>query len=79
MAKKIKVKLFELSHDSKPNVPDQITDENREKFVPFRLYILKLWISLDQPWGAITYPDIIECNLNNYNFKYMVICSDGVW
>ena len=47
MAKKIKVKLFELSHDSKPNVPDQITDENREKFVPFRLYKLKLWISLD--------------------------------
>ena len=28
--------------------------------------------------GVIPYPDIIEYNLK-YNFKYMVICSDGVW
>ena len=100
---KNKSKIFELSHDSKPNVPeerkriylmggrvDQVTDENGEKTGPFRVYIK----NMDQPGlamsrsfgdkkakscGVIPYPDIIECNLNNNDFKYMVICSDGVW
>ena len=100
---KNKSKIFELSHDSKPNIPeekkrinlmggrvDKVTDENGEKTGPFRVYIK----DMDQPGlamsrsfgdkkakscGVIPYPDIIECNLNNNDFKYMVICSDGVW
>ena len=95
-------KIFELSHDSKPDVPeerrrielmggvvDQIKDENGERTGPFRVYMK----NLEQPGlamsrsfgdkkaktcGVIPLPDIIEYNLK-WNFKYMVICSDGVW
>ena len=95
-------KIFELSKDSKPDVPeerrrielmggvvDQIKDENGERTGPFRVYMK----NLEQPGlamsrsfgdkkaktcGVIPLPDIIEYNLK-WNFKYMVICSDGVW
>ena len=95
-------KIFELSHDSKPDVPeerrrielvggivDQIKDENGERTGPFRVYMK----NMEQPGlamsrsfgdkkakscGVIPFPDIIEYNLK-WNFKYMVICSDGVW
>ena len=95
-------KIFELSHDSKPDVPeekkrieliggivDQVKDENGERTGPFRVFMK----NMEQPGlamsrsfgdkkakscGVIPYPDIIEYNLK-YNFKYMVICSDGVW
>ena len=95
-------KIFELSRDSKPDVPeekkrieilggivDQIKDENGERTGPFRVYMK----NTEQPGlamsrsfgdkkakycGVIPIPDIIEYNLK-WNYKYMVICSDGVW
>ena len=95
-------KIFELSHDSKPDVPeekkrieilggvvDRVKDENGEKTGPYRVYMK----NSEQPGlamsrsfgdkkakfcGVIPIPDIIEYNLK-YNYKYMVICSDGVW
>ena len=95
-------KIFELSRDSKPDVPeekkrieilggivDQIKDENGERTGPFRVYMK----DTEQPGlamsrsfgdkkakycGVIPIPDIIEYNLK-WNYKYMVICSDGVW
>ena len=94
--------IFELSHDSKPDVPEekkriellggtvhQVEDENGEKTGPFRVYMK----NSEQPGlamsrsfgdkkakfcGVIPIPDIIEYNLK-WNYKYMVICSDGVW
>ena len=96
-------KIFELSHDLKPNLPeemkrinlmggrvDQVLDENGEKTGPFRVYIKEedspgLAMSRSfgdkkaKSCGVISYPDIIEYNLNNNECKYMVICSDGVW
>ena len=98
-----KNKIFELSHDLKPDLPeerkrinkmggrvDKVTDENGEKNGPYRVYMK----DEDQPGlamsrsfgdkkakscGVIPYPEIIEYNLNYYDSKYMVICSDGVW
>ena len=95
-------KIFELSHDSKPDVPeerrrielvggivDQVKDETGERTGPYRVYMK----NTEQPGlamsrsfgdtkakscGVIPFPDIIEYDLK-YNYKYMVICSDGVW
>ena len=69
---------------------DQVLDENGEKTGPFRVYIKEedspgLAMSRSfgdkkaKSCGVISYPDIIEYNLNNNECKYMVICSDGVW
>ena len=94
--------IFELSHDSKPDVPEekkriellggtvrQVEDENGEKTGPYRVYMK----NSEQPGlamsrsfgdkkakfcGVIPIPDIVEYNLK-WNYKYMVICSDGVW
>ena len=70
-------------------IVDQVKDENGERTGPYRVFMK----NMEQPGlamsrsfgdkkakscGVIPYPDIIEYNLK-YNFKYMVICSDGVW
>ena len=96
-------KIFELSHDSKPELPEekkriirmgglvqQVKNEKGEGIGPFRVYDK----TSEQPGlamsrsfgdkkgkmcGVISYPEIIEYNLNNHDSKYMVICSDGVW